>query len=212
MKVRIEVEDSKLKRRLEKLLREEGFLIKEPADLVVSDNIKDYVEPLIMIAEIVPENVPEVVLDVVDPRLPDSLLKKRFKMIRTYLKFPNGILSYLEEEFEKSKRYNFPLSVVYLSFEDEATAKRVYEILEESLRASDRFDFVRKNELILILPGTPKEGAERVLKRLKRRLLRINWTKQVSLEHSWAQVEDWMDSIEDLLMALETSTRRLGIT
>ncbi|PLV56607.1 diguanylate cyclase [Thermotoga sp. SG1] len=209
MKVRIELEDETLRRRLEKIVQEAGFLINEAADLIVTDKTKNNEKQTVLIARSLPDEIPENVLDVIDPDLPDFLLRKSFEMIKTYLKFPRGILSYLEEEFEKAKRYDFPLSAIYLFFEDEKTAERVYESIQEILRSSDRIDFVRKNELMIVLPGTAKEGAERLLKRLKRKLLRLDWTKQTFFEYGIAQVEDWMETVDDLFASLEISMRRL---
>ncbi|ABQ46473.1 putative diguanylate cyclase [Thermotoga petrophila RKU-1] len=209
MKVKIDLEDEKLRERIVKIVQEVGFLINESSDVIITDNLKEQDRWMILVSENVPENIPEGVLDVIDPRLPDFLLRKKFEMVKVYLKFPSGILSYLEDEFEKSKRYGFPLSVIYLFFEDDGTARRVYEILRELLRSSDRFDFLKRNEIMIVLPGTSKEGAERLLKRLKRKFLRLDWTKQPMLEYGVAQVEDWMETVEDLLASLESSLRRL---
>jgi len=209
MKVKIDLEDETLRERLVKIVQEVGFLINETADLIITDRPEGGGKQKVLIARSLPEDIPEDVLDVIDPDLPDFLLRRRFEMIKTYLKFPRGVLGYLEEEFEKARRYDFPLSVIYLFFEDEKTAERVYESIREVLRSSDRIDFVRKNELMIVLPGTTKEGAERLLKRLKRKLLRLDWTKQTFFEYGMTQVEDWMETVEDLLASLEISMRRL---
>jgi hypothetical protein len=209
MKVKIDLEDEKLRERITSIVQEVGFLTNESADVIITDDLKEQGRWVILVSKNVPEKIPEGVLDVIDPRLPDFLLRKKFEMVKVYLKFPSGILSYLEDEFEKSKRYGFPLSVIYLFFEDDGTARRVYEILRELLRSSDRFDFLKRNEIMIVLPGTSKEGAERLLKRLKRKFLRLDWTKQPILEYGIAQVEDWMETLEDLLASLESSLRRL---
>ncbi|MCD6552187.1 diguanylate cyclase [Thermotoga sp.] len=209
MKVKIDLKDDVLRGRLKRIVQEVGFLINESADLVVTDRPRNDGKQTILISKSLPEEIPEGVLDVIDPRLPDFLLRNRFRMIKTYLKFPRGILSYLEEEFAKAKRYDFPLSVIYLFFESEKTAERVYESIQEILRSSDKIDFVRKNELMIILPATAKEGAQRLLKRLRRKFLRLDWTKQTFFEYGIAQVEDWMESVEDLFASLESSMRRL---
>ena len=204
MFAKLEISDEELKRRLERIVLRKGFLLNNSADLVFSDDPRVVAERLVLVSKRVPEPLPDNVVDVIDPDLPDQLLERRIEMLKLYVLFPAGILSFLEEEFEKSKRYGIPLSVVHLHLEDSRYARIVAAELSRMLRSTDKFDLLNDTEILIVLPGTSKEGAERFFKRLRRKLLRLDWTRQPLYDHAIVQVEPWMESTEDLLLFLRS--------
>lgn len=205
MTVFFEAGSNELKRAFE----EAGFVLvrrKENAFVIVSEK-PDIMKDTVLLRSNMPENIPTNVIDVLDPEAPYDILVRRARLILSYLYRPRGISDELEDEFMKAKRYDFPLSiVVILSFESREDMEDVFGLLKRISRATDTMGFLGNNEILVILPGTDKRGAQIYVGRLRKRLIRFgNWTRIPNMMFGIAEVEDWMESAEDLIAAAEYS-------
>ena len=205
MTVFFEAGSNELKRAFE----EAGFVLvrrKENAFVIVSEK-PDIMKDTVLLLSNTPKDIPTNVIDVLDPEAPYDLLVRRARLILSYLYRPRGISDELEDEFMKAKRYDFPLSiVVILSFESREDMEDVFGLLKRISRATDTMGFLGNNEILVILPGTDKRGAQIYVGRLRKRLIRFgNWTRIPNMMFGIAEVEDWMESAEDLIAAAEYS-------
>ena len=205
MTVFFEAGSNELKRAFE----EAGFVLvrrKENAFVIVSEK-PDIMKDTVLLRSNMPENIPTNVIDVLDPEAPYDLLVRKARLILSYLYRPRGIFDELEDEFMKAKRYDFPLSiVVILSFESREDMEDVFGLLKRISRATDTMGFLGNNEILVILPGTDKRGAQIYVGRLRKRLIRFgNWTRIPNMMFGIAEVEDWMESAEDMIAAAEYS-------
>ena len=205
MTVFFEAGSNELKRAFE----EAGFVLvrrKENAFVIVSEK-PDIMKDTVLLLSNTPKDIPTNVIDVLDPEAPYGLLVRKARLILSYLYRPRGIFDELEDEFMKAKRYDFPLSiVVILSFESREDMEDVFGLLKRISRATDTMGFLGNNEILVILPGTDKRGAQIYVGRLRKRLIRFgNWTRIPNMMFSIAEVEDWMESAEDLIAAAEYS-------
>jgi len=194
---------------LKRAFEEAGFVLvrrKENAFVIVSEK-PDIMKDTVLLRSNMPENIPTNVIDVLDPEAPYDILVRRARLILSYLYRPRGISDELEDEFMKAKRYDFPLSiVVILSFESREDMEDVFGLLKRISRATDTMGFLGNNEILVILPGTDKRGAQIYVGRLRKRLIRFgNWTRIPNMMFGIAEVEDWMESAEDLIAAAEYS-------
>jgi len=194
---------------LKRAFEEAGFVLvrrKENAFVIVSEK-PDIMKDTVLLRSNMPENIPTNVIDVLDPEAPYDILVRRARLILSYLYRPRGIFDELEDEFMKAKRYDFPLSiVVILSFESREDMEDVFGLLKRISRATDTMGFLGNNEILVILPGTDKRGAQIYVGRLRKRLIRFgNWTRIPNMMFGIAEVEDWMESAEDLMAAAEYS-------
>ena len=205
MTVFFETGSNELKRAFE----EAGFVLvrrKENAFVIVSEK-PDIMKDTVLLLSNTPKDIPTNVIDVLDPEAPYDLLVRKARLILSYLYRPRGIFDELEDEFMKAKRYDFPLSiVVILSFESREDMEDVFGLLKRISRATDTMGFLGNNEILVILPGTDKRGAQIYVGRLRKRLIRFgNWTRIPNMMFGIAEVEDWMESAEDLIAAAEYS-------
>lgn len=205
MTVFFEAGSNELKRAFE----EAGFVLvrrKENAFVIVSEK-PDIMKDTVLLLSNTPKDIPTNVIDVLDPEAPYDLLVRKARLILSYLYRPRGIFDELEDEFMKAKRYDFPLSiVVILSFESREDMEDVFGLLKRISRATDTMGFLGNNEILVILPGTDKRGAQIYVGRLRKRLIRFgNWTRIPNMMFGIAEVEDWMESAEDLIAAAEYS-------
>ena len=203
MTVFFEVESNELIKAFE----EAGFTPvkkRENAFVIVSKK-PDVIKETILFLSDIPKNLPMNVIDVWDPKTPYDLLVKKAKLIFSYLYRPRGIFDELEDEFMKAKRYNFPLSVVVIfSLETKEDLENTFGLLKKISRTTDIIGFLGNNEILVALPGTDKKGAQIYVNRLKKRLIRFgNWTKIPNVMFGIAEVENWMESSEDLIAAAE---------
>jgi len=194
---------------LKRAFEEAGFVPvrrKENAFVVVSEK-PDIIRDTVLVSNDAPKELPSNVIDVLNPDISYELLVRRARLILSYLYRPRGIFDELEDEFMKAKRYSFPLSIVIiLSFESREDVEDVFGLLRRISRATDTMGFLGNNEILVILPGTDKKGAQIYVRRLKKRLIRFgNWTKIPNMMFGIAEVEDWMESAEDLIAAAEFS-------
>ncbi len=205
MTVFFEAGSNELKRAFE----EAGFVLvrrKENAFVIVSEK-PDIMKDTVLLLSNTPKDIPTNVIDVLDPEAPYDLLVRKARLILSYLYRPRGIFDELEDEFMKAKRYDFPLSiVVILSFESREDMEDVFGLLKRISRATDTMGFLGNNEILVILPGTDKRGAQIYVGRLRKRLIRFgNWTRIPNMMFGIAEVEDWMESAEDMIAAAEYS-------
>jgi len=194
---------------LKRAFEEAGFVLvrrKENAFVIVSEK-PDIMKDTVLLLSNTPKDIPTNVIDVLDPEAPYDLLVRKARLILSYLYRPRGIFDELEDEFMKAKRYDFPLSiVVILSFESREDMEDVFGLLKRISRATDTMGFLGNNEILVILPGTDKRGAQIYVGRLRKRLIRFgNWTRIPNMMFGIAEVEDWMESAEDLIAAAEYS-------
>jgi len=194
---------------LKRAFEEAGFVLvrrKENAFVIVSEK-PDIMKDTVLLLSNTPKDIPTNVIDVLDPEAPYDLLVRKARLILSYLYRPRGIFDELEDEFMKAKRYDFPLSiVVILSFESREDMEDVFGLLKRISRATDTMGFLGNNEILVILPGTDKRGAQIYVARLRKRLIRFgNWTRIPNMMFGIAEVEDWMESAEDLIAAAEYS-------
>jgi len=194
---------------LKRAFEEAGFVLvrrKENAFVIVSEK-PDIMKDTVLLLSNTPKDIPTNVIDVLDPEAPYDLLVRKARLILSYLYRPRGIFDELEDEFMKAKRYDFPLSiVVILSFESREDMEDVFGLLKRISRATDTMGFLGNNEILVILPGTDKRGAQIYVGRLRKRLIRFgNWTRIPNMMFGIAEVEDWMESAEDMIAAAEYS-------
>ena len=194
---------------LKRAFEEAGFMPvkrKENAFVIVSEK-PDVMRDTVLLLSNTPKDIPANVIDVLDPKAPYDILVRRARLILSYLYRPRGIFDELEDEFMKAKRYDFPLSiVVILSFESGENVEDVFGLLKRISRTTDVMGFLGNNEILVILPGTDKRGAQIYVARLRKRLIRFgNWTRIPNMIFGIAEVEDWMESAEDLIAAAEYS-------
>lgn len=83
--------------------------------------------------------------------------------------------SMLEFEIARCKRYKKSFSLALISFEIEDGEaiedwEKIFKVVRHTLRSSDLFAKVDKNQLAVIATETPKEGAKILLERLKKEL------------------------------------------
>jgi len=83
--------------------------------------------------------------------------------------------SMLEFEIARCKRYKKSFSLLLISFDIEECEliedwERIFKVVRRTLRSSDLFAKVDKNQLAVIATETPRDGAKILLERLKKEL------------------------------------------
>jgi hypothetical protein len=196
------------KRRFEKLLRE--LLVptssEEEADLVFS-NVPHPFKYTVIVGKL-EDNVKDTVIDVINPGIDKDVLKLKLKLYEVYTQ-TGDYMEIVDEEFSKARRNTMPLSVVIFKVMDEDLEAIRSLIVSMSLfsRRSDKFFNLGEGEILVLLPGTDKEGAELFVRRLNRRFVREYLKKRIVKKPSYAygiaEMENWMVLGEDLLSAAE---------
>ena len=196
------------KKRFEKMLK--NLLVPvssaEVASLIFSSSPHPY-KPTVIVGN--PEGeMPDNVVDVINSRVNKEILKLKLRLYEIFIQ-SGDYMEILDEEFSKAKRNTMPLSVVIFKILDgDVDAVRILLFsANASSRKSDKIFNLGEGEILAILPGTDKEGAETFARRLSRRFIRSytreKVTKKPTCVYGIAEIEDWMVLGEDLLSSAE---------
>ncbi len=196
------------KRKFERLLKNLSIPVssEEEAALIFSDKPHTY-KPTVIVGKL-EDDVPENVIDVIDSRIDEKIMKLKVRLYEMYLQV-GGFSEVLEEEFMKAKRNTMPLSlVVFKVMDGDMDAVRMLiTSLNASSRKSDKAFNLGEGEIVIILPGTDKNGARVFVKRLERRFIRKYLKEKVLKKPDYvygiSSMEDWMVTGEDLVSAAE---------
>lgn len=196
------------KRRFEKMLMDLLVPVSsaEVASLIFSKTPHPY-KPTVIVGKVEGE-IPDNVIDVISPGIDKEILKLKLRLYEVFIQ-SGDYMEILDEEFSKAKRNTMPLSVVLFKVldEDVDAIRILLASANASSRKSDKIFNLGEGEILAILPGTDKEGAETFARRLSRRFVR-NYTrekvtKKPSCVYGIAEIEDWMVLGEDLLSSAE---------
>ncbi len=203
------------KKKFEKLL--ESLMIpvsSEDEAVLVFSNRPHVYKPTVLVGKLQNEGeIGDNIIDVIDPRIDKKTLQLKVRLYEIFLQ-TGGFYEALEEEFLKAKRNTMPLSIVIFRILDKDidAVRTLLTSLNISSRKSDKTFNLGEGEVVIILPGTDKSGAEVFAKRLERRFVR-KYLKEKILKkpeyvHGIAELEDWMITGEDLISAAEYETLR----
>ena len=196
------------RKRFERLLKKLSIPVssEEEAAMVFSDRPHSY-KPTVIVGKY-DGDVPENVIDVIDSKIDEKTLKLKVRLYEVYLQV-GGFSEVLEEEFMKAKRNTMPLSLVVFKVidRDMDAVRMLIASLNASSRKSDKVFNLGEGEIVIILPGTDKNGARVFVKRLERRFIRKYLKEKVLKKPDYvygiSTVEDWMVTGEDLVSAAE---------
>ncbi len=198
----------KLKKRFEAMLKELSVPVssEEEAVLVFSKKPHPY-KPTVIIGK-VEDGITDNVIDILETNVNLEKLRLKMKLYEAFLQ-SGDYSEVLDDEFVKARRNTMPLSVVLFKILDDDidALKALLSSLSISSRRSDKAFNLGEGEILVILPGTDKDGAEVFVRRLERRFvrryIREKVLKKPSYTYAVAELEDWMITGEDLLSSAE---------
>ncbi len=197
-----------LKKKFEQAFEYSGWFISTPeeANLIVAKKPHPY-KPSVVVGKC-RLNPPDNVIDIIPEDIDQIALELRLRLYAVYLQ-TGDFESILEEEFMKSRRYTLPLSVVIFKVmeNDPKSIRKILSVVNLHSRRSDKSFRISEDEIMAILPGTDREGAEIFVKRVTRRYtkeyIKENVLKKPDFVFGIGSLEEWMISAEDLLSSAE---------
>ncbi len=194
--------------KLKNVLEEAGWFVssEDEANLVFSKEPHPY-KPTVIVGEC-GANIPDNVIDIIPLDFDEKVLKIRLKLYSVYLQ-SGDFETVLDEEFMKSRRYTLPLSVVIFRVleKESSSMRKLVSVLNVRSRKSDKSFRISEDEIVVVLPGTDREGAEvfvkRVVRKYTKEYVRENVFKKPDFVYGIGSIQDWMISAEDLLSSAE---------
>ncbi|MEN3008339.1 hypothetical protein [Pseudothermotoga sp.] len=178
------------------------------ADFFVGEKVHPFLKTVL-----VSSSVPEDLSNVIDVILPSQSLQyylKKFSLIFCHFVHGMGLEDFLDEEIYKSHRYNFPLCVILLRLVNSNThlLQRIYCVLKNQARESDKIFVYDAATIIIVLPYTDLDGAKIFARRILRRSRMISLGGKIpEIVVSVTQTTSDSDSIE-LLAKLEEFVKK----
>ena len=202
------------KKKFERLLKKLSIPVSSEEEAAVIFSTKPHTyKPTVIVGKLEEDELPENVIDIIDTKVDEKTLKLKLRLYETYIQV-GGFNEVLEEEFMKSKRNTMPLSVVVFKIidRDMDAVRLIVSSLNASSRKSDKTFNLGEGEIVIVLPGTDKNGAKVFVKRLERRFIRKYLKEKVLKKPEYvygiSTVEDWMITGEDLVSAAEYEVLR----
>ncbi len=196
------------KKKFERMLNNLSIPVSSEEEAVIVFSRKPHTYKLTVIVGRLDDEVPENVIDVIDSKIDEKTLRLKVRLYETYIQ-SGGFNGVLEEEFMKAKRNTMPLSLVVFKVVDQDmdAIRMLVSSLNIASRKSDKVFNLGEGEIVIILPGTDRNGAGVFVKRLERRFIRKYLKEKVLKKPSYvcgiATMEDWMVVGEDLVSAAE---------
>ncbi|WP_297447107.1 GGDEF domain-containing protein [Desulfurobacterium sp.] len=122
-----------------------------------------------------------------------------------------------ESEFERARRYNYPISLIMFDIDHfkkvndtyghdagDRVLKKIAKIVKDNIRKLDTLVRWGGEEFIIFLPNTKKEGAAVLAEKIRQKIEKANFDEvgKVTVSFGVAQIEK-NDTIDDLLKKVD---------